>query len=106
MTVEEPDGDAVQLRLLWRGLDDTPLLYANQFVVQHERDELILTIGQFQPPILIGQPDERIEQARQLGYVPINVVGRYAFTRQRLAELAGYLNEHLQKFDQAHGDTT
>lgn len=99
MTAEQPEGESVQLRLLWRGLDEVPLLYANQFVVQHERDELILTIGQFQPPILIGDAEHRFEQAKQLGYVPINIVGRYAFTRQRLAELVGYLNEHLEKFD-------
>ena len=92
----------VSLRVLWRGLDEHEILYANQFVVQHDQDELILTIGQFQPPILLGEPHERMEQARQIGYLPINVVARLAFTRARLGQLAEALQEHLDKFDEAH----
>lgn len=99
---EQPEGDGIQLRLLWRGLDESPLLYANQFVVQHEQDELILTIGQFQPPILLGEPEERLAQARQLGYLPVTVVARLAFTRERFQELSQALQLHLAKFDEAH----
>jgi hypothetical protein len=101
---EQDAGEPFALRLLWRGLDEHPIEFANQFVIQSEQDEIILTIGQFQPPILLGEPHERIDQARQLGYVPINVVARYAFTRQRLGELTGYLIEHLRKFDEAHAE--
>lgn len=92
----------IQLRVLWRGLDEMPLLFANQFVVQHERDELILTIGQFQPPILLGEPEDRLAQARQLGYLPVNVIARLAFTRERLGELTQALQAHLEKFDATH----
>lgn len=101
MTVDQPEQEdgAVALPVLWRGLDDQPLLYANQFVVQHQGDELIVTVGQLQPPILLGQPHERMEQARRLSFVPINAVARYAFTRQRFGELIAVLSEHLQKFD-------
>jgi len=95
--------EVVQLRLLWKGIEDAPLLYVNQFVLQHEQDELILTVGQLQPPILLGQPAEVIEQAKSLTYVPVNVVTRLAFTRQRLGELSRVINEQLEKFDRAHG---
>jgi len=99
---DPPEQDSVTLSVLWRGLDDEPILYANQFVVQHEQDELIVTIGQFQPPILLGEPHERIEQAKRLGFLPVNAVARLAFTRARLGELVKILQEHLEKYDEAH----
>ncbi len=103
MGQDSPD-NTVALRMLWRGMEDHPVLYANQFVMQHEQDELILTVGQFQPPILLGEAHERLEQARQLGYVPVSVVARLAFTRARLGELSRILQDHLDKYDQAHRD--
>lgn len=97
----EPPADAVALPVLWRGLDDHPILFANQFVVQNHGDGLLLTIGQFQPPILLGEPEERLEQAKRLGYLPVNAVARLAFTRSQLGLLADLLREHLQKYDKA-----
>jgi hypothetical protein len=103
--VEDPaEQGGITLTVLWRGIDDQPILFANQFIVQHEQDELILTIGQFQPPILLGEPAEKVAQAQRLSYVPINVIGRFAFTRKRFGELAGFLQEHLRKYDDAHRD--
>jgi hypothetical protein len=104
MGPDASDKDTVALRVLWRGMEDHPLLYVNQFLMQHDQDELILTVGQFQPPILLGEPHERVEQARQLGYVPVHVVARLAFTRARLGELSRILQDHLDKYDQAHRD--
>lgn len=99
---DPPEEGAFALPVLWRGLDEEPILYANQFVVQHEQDELLVTIGQFQPPILLGDANERVEQAKRLGYVPVYAVARFAFTRTRLGELVDILNQHLQKYDDAH----
>ena len=91
--------DAIRLPLTYLGLEDVPILFANQFVIQHEQNEFVLTVGQLQPPILLGSPDERKEQAKRLTYVPIRVVGRFGLTRQRLAELIEVLQSNLQTYD-------
>ena len=96
------DQEQVVLRVLWRGLDDTPVVLANQFVAQHEQDEIFLTIGQLQPPVLLGTDEERLEQARTLSFLPVNTVARLTLTRARLGELIEILQTHAAKYDEAH----
>jgi len=92
--------DAITLPVTYLGLEDVPILFANQFVIQHEKNEFVLTVGQLQPPILLGSPEERKEQAKKLTYVPIRVVARFGLTRQRLAELIEVLQSNLRKYDE------
>ncbi len=92
--------DAITLPLTYLGLEDVPILFANQFVIQHEKNEFVLTVGQLQPPILLGSPDEQKEQAKKLTYVPIRVVGKFGLTRQRLAELIEVLQSNLRTYDE------
>ena len=98
--------DAITLPLTYLGLEDVPILFANQFVIQHEKNEFILTVGQLQPPILVGAPEERKEQAKKLTYVPIRVVGRFGLTRQRLAELIEVLQSNLRTYDKKQEHTS
>ena len=92
--------DTITLPVTYLGLEDVPILFANQFVIQHEKNEFVLTVGQLQPPILLGLPEERKEQAKKLTYVPIRVVARFGLTRQRLAELIEALQSNLRKYDE------
>lgn len=98
--------DAITLPLTYLGLEDVPILFANQFVIQHEKNEFVLTVGQLQPPILLGTPEERKEQAKRLTYVPIRVVARFGLTRQRLVELIEALQSNLRKYDKKQEHTS
>ena len=98
--------DAITLPVTYLGLEDVPILFANQFVIQHEKNEFILTVGQLQPPILLGSPEERKEQAKKLTYVPIRVVARFGLTRQRLVELVEALQNNLRKYDEKQEHTS
>ena len=91
--------DVISLPITYLGLEDMPILFANQFVIQHEKNEFVLTVGQLQPPILLGTPEERKEQAKKLTYVPIRVVARFGLTRQRLAELIEVLQSNLRTYE-------
>lgn len=95
---EEP----ISIPLVWIGTEDTPVVMANTFVVQHEQDEFVLTAGQYTPPLLLGSPEERLEQARKMAYVPVKVVARMGFTRQRLVELIEVLRSNLENYDRKH----
>ena len=94
---EEP---TITLPIVYIGLEDVPVLFGNNFVIQHEQDEFILTVGQLTPPIVLGTQEERIEQAKKLSYISVKVVARIGFTRQRLVELIQILEENLKTYDE------
>lgn len=98
--------DVVTLPVVYIGAEDEPILFANQFVIQHEKNEFVLTVGQLQPPILLGSPEERKEQAKKLTYVPIKVVARFGLNRQCLVELIEALQSNLRKYDKKQEHTS
>ena len=93
----------VELPLVYVGIEDVPVLFANQFLVQHEQNEFLLTVGQLQPPPLLGSPEEKMEQLKTMTYVPVKVVARFGMTRQRLAQLVEVLQTNLQNYDEKEG---
>lgn len=102
--MDEEEESGIALPLLFVGMEEVPILYANHFLVQHQQGgEFIITVGQVQGPPLLGTREERIEQAKRLAYVPIRVVARLALTRERMAELIGALEENVKGFDTRAG---
>jgi hypothetical protein len=98
--VGEPER-GIEIPVLFVGVEDVPVLLANQFVIQHQQEEFILMIGQVAPPlILAGTPEEQLEQAKNISYIPIKVVGRFGLTRTRMTELIRILQDNLKKFDE------
>ena len=100
---EQPDGVAVPI--IWVGVDDVPVVFANQFVAQVDRGEVFLTVGQLVPPAIIGaSEEERRVQAENLQYVPVKPVARIAMTPTRLRELVSILeitvSNHSQQEEQ------
>lgn len=92
--------DPVSIPVVYIGVEDAPILYSNQFAVQVEGNDFIVTAGQLTPPILVGSEEEQREQAKQLSYVPIRVVARLAINRERAAQLAALLGKQLQQYDE------
>jgi hypothetical protein len=97
--------DSIEIPLTFIGADDTPVTAANSFVVQHQADEFMITVGHVAPPLLVGTPQEQARQAGQLPFIPVNVLGRYSVTRQRLVELIEALQSNLKKFDAKHEES-
>ena len=91
----------IAIPVLFVGVEDVPILLANQFVIQHEQQEFILLVGQVAPPLIMpGSPEEQLEQARNIAYIPIKVVGRFGMTRERMVELISILQDNLKRFDE------
>ncbi len=95
---DEPETFTAQVA--WIGADDVPVLFANQFVVQIDRGEVFVTIGQLVPPALLGTEEQRREQAAQIQYIPIKPVARIAMTPNRLTELISVLEITKQNHEQ------
>ena len=63
--------------------DDLPLLFGNHFLVQHQPDEFVVTVGQLTAPPLVSPSDRTGGQSE----VPIQTLTRIGLTRNRVAEL-------------------
>jgi hypothetical protein len=96
--VEQPQG--ISVPIVYTSTDDAPILLANQFVLQINQDEFILLIGQLQPPLLVGTPEEQREAASKLSHVSVKTILRVAMTRTRVEELAALLTQQLTTYDE------
>jgi hypothetical protein len=82
----------------WVELDETPILLANAFLIQHEPHEFVLTVGQATGP-LVGTPDVLDES----GPTPIHAMARFGLTRERAQELVSILQAKLEEHDRMVG---
>jgi hypothetical protein len=85
--------------LEWIDFDEVPIVFANHFLVQHQPDEFVVSLGQVTGPPLVGTPEQIREQARGVSHVPIHAIARVGLTRQRLVELIGILQAELEEHD-------
>jgi hypothetical protein len=96
------DGDDINLPLALRDFHESPIMFANHFLVQWQPDEFVLSVSQVTgAPILGTTLEERRAQAGAMGELPVHTLSRVAFTRRRLIELIGLLQDRLQEHDRA-----
>lgn len=92
MTDDPEQPDSIEVPIVWVGVEQLPVVFANQFVVQVDRGEVFLTIGQMVPPPIIGATEEeRRAQAENIEHVQVKPVARLVLTPSRLHELAAAL---------------
>lgn len=100
-TRDNEDREFVRVPLEWEGLEQTPIVFANQFVAQFNQDEFYLTVGQAAPPPLFGTKEERWQQAQRIEHVGVQPLARFGLTRSRLDELIDVLTEIRDRSEQA-----
>jgi hypothetical protein len=114
VTVQEERGPgaSLEVEIDWSAAQTTPVLLANQFVVQvgttssvdrPAPDGVYLIVGQAAPPVILPGSTESVTRqlARLDNRLPVTVHGRYFLTRQRLDELIAVLTETAEKYDEA-----
>jgi hypothetical protein len=92
--------------LHWIDFEGTPIHFANHFLVQHQPNEFVLTLGQVTGPPVVGTPEQIREQAREMSRVPIRTLARAGLTRERLVELIGILEATLREHDRVLGSSS
>ena len=105
MTASTYPGAEHSLPLQWQEFEDTPIFFSNHFLVQHQPNEFVLTLGQVTGPPVVGTPDQVRAQARDIGHVPIHTIARTGLTRDRLVELIGILHATLDEHDRMLGSS-
>jgi hypothetical protein len=105
VTASEPGAEPVRTPIVWVGVDDLPVHYANQFVIQVHEREIFLTAGVLIPPPIVAPTKQELqEQARKVEYVGVRPVARLALNRRRLEELRDLLSRGIDLYDtQAEG---
>lgn len=92
--MEEPR--SYQLPLEWDGLEDFPIQFTNQMLVQHVNNEFVLTFGYMTPPVFIQPPTE--EEVSLIGSLPIKPIVRLGMTPDRMLELIKVLQENYRNY--------
>jgi hypothetical protein len=98
--------ERIELPIVWVGVEDAQILFVNQFLGQIEQQEIVLTLGQITPPVLLGSPEQLTQQVERLSFVPVRTVARFGMTRARLEELIGVLQTTARNFDERNRDGT
>lgn len=94
------DADVVALPLAWLGLEDQPLIFANQFLGAVHGGEVFLAFGSLQPPVIVSDNHDEVKRAlEELSYVPVKVSARFALTPRRLQELRDVLAQLQEKLE-------
>lgn len=104
MADEQQVGAMRAVPIKWVGIEDTPVVFANQFVMQYLEEEFILTFGQLVPPVILGSDEDREAALATLSFVPTKTVGQFAFTAQRMKELVKLLQGQLDRYETRGGE--
>jgi hypothetical protein len=88
--------------LKWVDFDQETIVFANAFLVQHQPDEFVFSLGQVTGPPVIGTP-EQLREAAATAPTPILTLARFGVTRERVGELIGLLQEAVEDHDRVNG---
>ena len=98
------DDEQISIPIIWVGVEDAEVMMSNQLISQFEPGMFFLTFGHVTPPVLLGSPEQRAEQAERLGYVPVKTLGRFAITPRRLREFITVLQDNLRTYEEQVGE--
>jgi hypothetical protein len=59
--------DELSLPLSMSDFDDSPILLANHFLIQHQPDEFVVSLSQVTAPPLVGPPEEMAISTSTIG---------------------------------------
>lgn len=97
------DEEEIALPFFFIGTEDVPIQLSNIQVIQHVRQEFIITFGQFAPPLVLGSPQEQREQVKGKPYLPVKTVARLAMSPERALDLIKALQDNYDKWKATEG---
>ena len=95
--MSQEQSTSYSVRLDWSVVDDFPISYANEFMIQQFRDEFIIAVGQISPPGLVQPTREEIEA---IGRITPTILARFAITPNNLRIFVENLQGQLRTYDE------
>jgi hypothetical protein len=92
----------ISIPLEWIDFDETPILFANHFLVQHQIEEFVVSLGQVVGPPTVAPPEDLTAPAAPIHdarHVPINTLARFGLSRHRMVELIELLQNAVEEHD-------
>jgi len=100
--MENPENVKTEEIKLWIDFDgaarEKPVLHTNQMTLQIHEDEVYLSFFQLTPPVLMGEPEERV-QLKARGSIQPDCVSRLIMQPHFLRKVVTILTEHLEKYE-------
>ena len=93
----------IELRAVWIGLEEMPIMFVNQTIAQvDDQGDVIVSFGQATPPVILGGTlEEQRKQAEAIPFVQIRPVARLSLSTQRIREIIGVLQQTLDNQERA-----
>jgi hypothetical protein len=80
----------------WTEVENVPIQFTNQMLIQHVQNEFILTFGYATPPALLNPTQEEMEA---IEFIPVMPIVRLGMTPQRLLELINVLQTNYRTYE-------
>ena len=84
-----------KLQVEFEGGENVPIVFANNLFVRHEEDMFVITFAQAHGPYIVKPT---MEQLKQIGKIPSQVVARIAVSPIRMKEFLNVLSGNYQQF--------
>lgn len=88
---------AIKVPLQWDHPENVISRYANNLVVQHNKDSFFLSFYEARPPIISGSPEEREQKTLDLKSVKAECVARIVVPAERMEEFVRVLQDNIQR---------
>lgn len=72
--------------------------YANNVVVQHGRNEFIISFFEILPPLILGSDEEKKAQLEKISSVQAECVARIILSPEQVEEIIRVLQDTLEKY--------
>jgi hypothetical protein len=89
------------VRIRYPDADATPLLYTNNFYINHSEHEFIITLAEVPPPPVLHMTEKEISA---LEHVNARIVARIAMSPSRFREFVRGAVENYNTWSKTHGD--
>jgi hypothetical protein len=93
------EGRAIPIQ--WEGVEECPLIFSNNMLVQHTEHEFIITFAQVHPPLVL-----RDEDLAGIKSVRARAAVRVVLPPTRVPELIRILTENREKYIRRMGGAT
>ena len=88
----------VQKPLKWGNVQETPVQFSNQVLVQHVQNEFVVSFGILTPLPFLQPPTK--EEVESIKYVPVQTVCRVGMTPRRLLEVIKVLQTNYRTYQE------
>lgn len=98
---QESSIDAVQIPLSWTVPENIVARYATNLVVQRLENEFLISFFEVKPPILFGNPEQVIEQAKGIDQIKAVCIAQIFIATEKMPEFLRALQEKLNPNNQS-----